>query len=77
MHGVAQVMGDGAFVLRRDTECNFFTELGCSVAPDTFELTPDLEAERQMSTENRLAMMGAHAAAKRRLRAVCISLCRV
>ena len=60
-HDVArQVMGDGAFVLRRDGECNFFLDKkGCSVAPDTFELTPELEAERRMSTENRLAMIGA------------------
>ena len=60
-HGVLQVLGDGSFVIRRDGECNFFADKGCHVAPDTFELTPELESERRMSSENRLAMVGAHA----------------
>ena len=63
MRFMPQVMGDGAFVIRRDGECNFFSDAGCSVAPDSFELTPELEAERRMSTENRLHMIGARTAA--------------
>jgi len=52
-------MGDGSFVIRREGECNFFADKGCAVAPDTFELTPELEAERRTSSDNRLAMIGA------------------
>ena len=52
-------MGDGSFVIRREGECNFFADKGCAVAPDTFELTPELEAERRASSENRMAMISA------------------
>ena len=70
-------MGDGSFVIRREGECNFFADEGCAVAPDTFELTPELEAERRASSENRLAMIGARSvsiAMLRSPRSACLRL---